>query len=84
MDKMKAVGEAIREVLGLIEDADGREMVGRRKPKVEIEVEAGGGMGPEHEEEEMALIQAMEGLHEPEEDEEEKGSSLPSMRRTRY
>lgn len=33
MDKGSAVEDAVRAVIALVEDADGREMVGRRKPK---------------------------------------------------
>lgn len=41
MDKMSAVKEAIQDVLGIIQGADAREMVGRRKPQaVSVEVEA--------------------------------------------
>ena len=48
MDKGSAVKEALKAVLGAISEADGRAMVGRRKPKeVSIEVEAEGGPGCE-------------------------------------
>ena len=41
MDGKSAVAEALKSVLSAISEADGREMVGRRKPKeVSIEVEA--------------------------------------------
>lgn len=62
MRKRSPVEEALKMVLGSINEADGREMVGRRPKKVEIEVESGE-MDPEHEEEEMELIRALEGMH---------------------
>jgi hypothetical protein len=68
MDKSSAVQEAIKAVMALVQDADAREMIGRRPKKVEIEVEAGGEGSPEHEAEEMELIRALEGMHGEEEE----------------
>jgi hypothetical protein len=68
MDKSRAVQEAIEAVMALVEDADARELVGRRPKKVEVEVEAGGEGNPEHEAEEMELIRALEGMHGEDED----------------
>lgn len=58
MDRGSAVQEAVQAVMAAINEADGREMVGRRKPKavsVEVEAEApcegcakGECMEPEH------------------------------------
>jgi len=50
MDKGSAVREALKTVLGAISEADGRAMVGRRKPRevsIEVEAEGGPGMGCE-------------------------------------
>lgn len=66
MGDMEAVKEALREVLGAISEADGREMVGKRKPKaVALQVDVGptGEGSPEHESEEMDLIRSLEEMH---------------------
>lgn len=69
MGDMEAVKEALREVLGAISDADGREMVGRRKPKaMTVAVDVGPAGQSEHEAEEMDLIRSLEAMHGEDED----------------
>lgn len=63
MDKSSAVAEAMKMVLGAINEADGREMVGRRPKRVDVTMESGDECDPEHEDEEMELIRALEGMH---------------------
>lgn len=63
MDKSSAVEEAMKMVLGAINEADGREMVGRRPKRVDVTMESGDECDPEHEDEEMELIRALEGMH---------------------